>query len=241
MKKIIISILLCLSPALFAQHPYEFLWSSILAKNVTPGSRNKIELNLVNYPAISERQNFNNLVRVVSQIDTGKIKSDAERKAFWINLYNIAVVKMVIDNPFIKDSRSIAWDLPAITLGGKSYSLNQIQNDQLWQFGDPRVLFALSRGSVSGPDLRAEAYTAEKLDQQLDEQTQRFLVGSGKGVFIEKGTKTAYVSAIFNWYKRDFDTEGGVAEFIKKYSATDIRSYKLAYLYYDGGLNSIYR
>ena len=52
-------------------------------------------------------------------------------------------------------------------VGGRLISLEGIEKQVLPQFDDPRVYFALGRGSVGGGRLRSEAFTAARVEQQL--------------------------------------------------------------------------
>ena len=67
--------------------------------------------------------------------------------------------------------------------------------------GDWRVHFALVCASSSCPFLRREPYVAGRLDEQLTEQTRRFLADAQRGVRVED--RTIWLSKIFDWYKRD--------------------------------------
>ena len=49
--------------------------------------------------------------------------------------------------------------------------------------------------------MREEAYTADKLEQQLSEQTVRFLTDTTRNRFNEDSME---LSAIFKWYGDDF-------------------------------------
>lgn len=64
--------------------------------------------------------------------------------------------------------------------------------------------------SLGCPDIRDEAYTAAKLDAQLDEQTFRWLQNDQKGLRINAEDNEIQVSQIFGWFSPDFiSTENG--------------------------------
>jgi hypothetical protein len=63
--------------------------------------------------------------------------------------------------------------------------------------------------------LRDEPYLAARLDEQLAEQTRRFLNNTGKGLRVEENT--IHVSKIFDWFEDDFKSQGGISAFIRRY------------------------
>jgi hypothetical protein len=63
------------------------------------------------------------------------------------------------------------------------------------------VHFAVNCASIGCPALREEAFTADKLDRQLEEQAVRFLSDRSRNRFA--GGKLE-VSRIFDWFKEDW-------------------------------------
>ena len=111
---------------------------------------------------------------------------------------------------------------PAAIIGGKTFSLDQIENEKLRKMGDPRIHFAIVCASVSCPDLRAEAYTADEIDEQLNDQAALFLQNAVKGFRVEGDKKIVSASSIFKWFKKDFGGEKGVLAFLSRYSGKDV-------------------
>lgn len=172
--------------------------------------------------------------------------SKDERLAYWINLYNAFTVKLIVDHypiPSIKDIKNgipfinTVWDLKFIQIEGRTYDLNNIEHGIIRpKFSEPRIHFAVNCASVSCPRLRNEAYTADKLDQQLDDQTKRFLADTSKNQLFED---RLVLSKIFNWYGSDFTSGSNtVLGFIRKYTDQPIaQNPKIAYLPYNWALN----
>ena len=102
-------------------------------------------------------------------------------------------------------------------VAGKKRTLNEIEHEILRKMGEPRIHVAIVCASVSCPDLRAEAYTVEKLDSQLDDQLTLFLANPKKGLHIDK-KGYLYMSSIFKWFAEDFETKGGVRKFLAPYA-----------------------
>ncbi|HSN39081.1 MAG TPA: DUF547 domain-containing protein [Burkholderiales bacterium] len=133
--------------------------------------------------------------------------------AFLINAYNAFAVEKVLTR--YPDIRSV-WDFGKIfgnpfkdrffTLLGRKFSLDMIEHDTIRAKGvydEPRIHFAVNCASVGCPMLREEAYIAERLDGQLEEQTRRFLADRTRNRF-NSADNTLEVSEIFKWYSTDF-------------------------------------
>ncbi|MBI1185120.1 DUF547 domain-containing protein [bacterium] len=166
-----------------------------------------------------------------------------EQKAYWINTYNAYTLLAVVNNypiASIKDIKPAGaaniWELKWIEVEGRKWSLNEVENDILRKkFNDPRIHFAINCASVSCPVLRNEAYTAQKLDKQLDEQARRFV---NDGTRNEIGKNSVALSQLFSWYAADFAPLGSLLDFVNKYSAVPIsKNAEISYLPYNWALN----
>ena len=171
--------------------------------------------------------------------------STSDQIAFWINAYNAFTVKLVADNYPVESIKDIkrgipmvnsVWDIKFINIGGEEFDLNKIEHKVLRKDHDePRIHFAVNCASVSCPNLRAEAYTGDLLDQQLDEQAKLFLADPTKN---EIASDKIRISKIFQWFKGDFTDDGTLIDFLNKYSPTQIeQGAKVSYLEYDWNLN----
>ncbi|MBU2019142.1 MAG: DUF547 domain-containing protein [Bacteroidetes bacterium] len=152
--------------------------------------------------------------------------SDNQVLAYWINAYNLFTLKLVTDNYPVNSIKDIAggkpWDKKFIQLDGKTLSLNDIENGIIRkQFKEPRIHFAVNCASISCPKLINKEYNKDNLNSLLTQQTKAYLSDKSENVITENSLN---ISNIFNWYKDDFSVAGGVTEFIKKYSGTDVKS-----------------
>lgn len=189
--------------------------------------------------------------------------TESQRLAFLINLYNAATLKLIIDHYPVKSIKDIGnffkgpWDQPAVKLFGKTIALNHLEHDILRkQYSEPRLHMVLVCAAKGCPILRNEAYHAEKLDEQLNDQSRRYLL-SPTGLSIDREKMVVYFSSIFKWYGEDFiakyspkagftgldKTERAVAKFCSAYVvSTDsgflsAGGYEFKYLDYDWSLN----
>jgi len=162
---------------------------------------------------------FPRLVEQIAAFPTDNLKSLDEKLAFYINAYNILAIKTVLDHwPLvsIKDVGNLlnpVWKRLAGVVGGKTFSLDKIENDILRKLGEPRIHMAIVCASKSCPDLLPEPYTAAKLNRQLDAASIGYLNNPTKGLRVEG--QTVRVSKIFDWFGRDFERMGGVEAFIR--------------------------
>lgn len=191
--------------ALAATEPDYSALNRLLAKHVKAGARAGISAHLVNYRQLAKDADFTAAVKAISEFDTTLLKTRSEKLAFYINAYNIAAIRKVLEkypSGSIREAGDGVWKQDAITLAGKAISLDAIEHKILRPLGDARMHFAIVCASLSCPDLRREAYTAAKLSAQLEDQTRRFLGNPTKGLRVE-GNRV-FQSAIFSWFKDDF-------------------------------------
>ncbi|WP_452229716.1 DUF547 domain-containing protein [Lacinutrix sp. MEBiC02404] len=169
-------------------------------------------------------------------------KTDATNyQAFWINAYNLSVIKGLVDNYPTKSplEDSGFFDKTIYHLAGKKVTLNTIENKLLRaEFKDPRFHFVLVCGAVGCPPLISKAYLPKTLEAQLQKQTQFALNGD---YFIKVNAKKKSVSGskILEWYKEDFIANGQTEiEYINTIRTEKIPTdYKLTYFEYDWKIN----
>jgi hypothetical protein len=200
-----------------------------------------------------------------------------DKIAFWINAYNMQMLNIIVKNYPIKPSRvfSVLWGPKSIRhikgdIGGiwnnckflimdEEFTLSDIEK-HLFQkeFNEPRVLFALSRASLSGPPLRREPYYGHKLLSQLDDQAKKFLANP-RGFRIDRNAGVVYLSALLqpSWFGGEFAGKyatdkkfkdkdpqtRAVLNFITNYIAAkdtsflEVENYSVSYIAYDWTLN----
>ncbi|MEO7524542.1 MAG: DUF547 domain-containing protein [Ferruginibacter sp.] len=156
--------------------------------------------------------------------------------AYWINTYNAFTIKLILKNYPIKSITDLdggkPWDVAWIELGGKKYSLNNIENDIIRpQFKDARIHFALNCAAKSCPPLHNVAFTSSNINLLFESRAKHFINSSAN----EIKTDSVKISKLFDWYKEDF---GNPITFLNKYSSISINSgAKIGYQNYDWSLN----
>ena len=164
-----------------------------------------------------------------------------EYQAFWINGYNLLVIKSIVENDPIKSPIDQAgfFDKIKHDIGGSSVSLNGIENKLLRKnfSSEPRFHFVLVCGGLGCPPIINEAYKPEILNDQLERQTKLAL---NDPKFIRVDGKKVKISQIFEWYKSDFQQKGKVVDFINSYRTEKLpEKVKVSYYKYDWTLNDV--
>jgi len=139
--------------------------------------------------------------------------SKPQQMAFLINAYNAYTVELILTRypklESIKDLGNLLsspWKPKFIRLLDGQMSLDDIEHETLrarGRYDDPRIHFAVNCASIGCPMLREEAYLAERLDAQLDQQVQRFLADRSRNRYNAANGRLE-VSKIFDWYGDDF-------------------------------------
>ena len=224
-------------------------WDALVKKYVTPKTLEGVRLNAVNYASLKKDPVFSGLITRLESYSPASLESRESTLSFWINVYNILAAKMITDHYPIKSIKDVGsffkpvWKRVAGTVGGKERTLNDIEQEILRKMNEPRIHMAIVCASVSCPDLRREAYIAGKLNEQLDDQMEKFLRSRGKGMKLDEQKNRVYLSAIFKWFAEDFESRGGVLKYIGKYVTAEERKVlnnskiKISYLHYNWKIN----
>lgn len=224
-----------------------FLWIGMgivaSAQDLDPILKKQVVDGRVDYRAlVADPKPLADYLEQAGKLPEAEFKSWPEKRqlAFLINLYNASTLQLIVDHYPVKSIKKIRqgfkgpWDQTVVTLHGKNVSLNTLEHKIIRpQYNEPRVHMALVCAAKGCPTLRSEAYTAEKLDEQLDDQSRRYLA-TPAGLVIDRKKGTASISVIFKWYGGDFES---VPAFVGKYSDQSLQGLQIKYLSYDWSLN----
>jgi len=220
-----------------------------------------IPVNTLDYQALAEQagpgSDWKLLLGTLAAFDPAVLADRDQRMAFWINVYNIAAIKTILDHWPVDSIRSRAidwlgspWKDPVIRVGGRDYSLQQIEFDRLVDgFDDLRPHLGINCASTSCVDLRQTPYSGENLDAQLRQQGERLAKQPEKGLKIDRQAGRVAISRIFDFDAGHFkQLAGGAIPFLLNY-VTDPADrdylqqgeYQLELLDYDWTLNDIRR
>jgi hypothetical protein len=187
------------------------------------------EKGVVRYKAIrgaEEFERYKDLTKRLQSFDPHSLQERNQRLAFWINIYNTAVIHGVIELG-LKNSVKEAFGFfnrVMYEIGGFRFSLNEMEHgilrgnrrhplgflkpfrdkDPRLEFivlpHDPRIHFALVCGARSCPPIAF--YEAEQIDFQLQLASESFINSSQVKILPQE--ETVFISKIFKWYKTDF-------------------------------------
>jgi hypothetical protein len=162
----------------------------------------------------------------------GEVRIEAynrdEQMAFWINLYNAAVVRLIVEHypaPSILKLDPGApmgpFERSLVEVEDVPLSLNDIEHRILRPiFADPRVHFALACGALGCPDLQPMPYNAMDLDRQLSAAAMAY-VNDPRCVRIKEGR--LLVSSLLRWYQDDFGgSEEAVSHHLMAYAEPEL-------------------
>jgi hypothetical protein len=209
---------LAMTAAMAAAHPFDHThtaWTAMLKRNVVPiDGGNASQVRYAGMKAgHAQLKSYLAALSSVSAADFAAF-TPAQQKAFLINAYNAFTVELILTRypkvESIKDLGSLLqspWRKKFVPLLGESVSLDDIEHAWLrapGRYDDPRLHFALNCASIGCPLLREEAFTAARLDAQLDDQTKRFMSDRSRNRW-SAAKQELEVSQIFDWYGGDFN------------------------------------
>lgn len=200
-------------------------WDAMLKQHV---KRDDTGLNRVDYAAW-KRESREELLAYIDNLESVEVTklSRPEQYAYWVNLYNAVTVALILKHYPVDSIRDIdispgffsngPWGAKLVEVDGVKLSLDNIEHDILRvNWNDPRVHYAVNCASVGCPNLARDAYSGERLDEQLDAAARAY-ISSPRGIHFDGNSVT--VSRIYSWYDEDFgNSESGVIAHISEHA-----------------------
>jgi len=155
----------------------------------------------------------------LNEFNLSSLKTDEEKKAFWINTYNGLTNYLIIDLRIKKSMKesTVIFKQKYIKIDNIPFSLDDIEhgvlrknarnhlsaNDDILKHQvnvlDYRIHFSLNCGAASCPMIAF--YTKENIDEELAEAEAVFVETEFE---IDSVSKVIKCSSLFEWYKDDF-------------------------------------
>src|ERR1700691_2046756 len=179
------ALLAAANPALAFDHSHAG-WDALLKRHVvvaTDGSSSRAD-----YAGFAaDRHALQSYLDSLSAVSEAEYRNwtREQKLAFLINAYNAYTIDLVLTRyPDLQSIKDLGWLLKSpwkkefFTLLGVTRSLDDLEHGLIRApgvFDEPRIHFAVNCASVGCPMLRDEAFSAARLDAQLEDGTRRFL------------------------------------------------------------------
>ena len=172
----------------------------------------------------------------LEELENG-LQTDAEKLAFWINIYNAYIQVILSENPDLYKNRQEFFKKEQIPIAGRLISFAKIEHGIIrksqWELGggylrkwfpnnferklrvDERnyhIHFALNCGAKDCPPVAI--YEADRLEEQFHKGTKNYLERVSEYDSDKKEVKT---TPLFSWFRGDFSCKGGVKDILKEY------------------------
>src|SRR5260370_15764935 len=150
-------------------------------------------------------QELNRYLGQIAGVTEGEftIWNEKRQIAFLLNAYNTYTLRLIIDQYPVKSIKDIGsmftgpWDQPIVKLFGETTTLNAVEHKILRKdYSEPRIHFALVCAAKGCPPLRSQAYVADRLNEQLDDQAKQFLATPSKNR-VEADERAGCLLSIF--------------------------------------------
>ena len=184
------------------------IWDALLRRYVD-------DRGMVDYTAwkanAADVEALDNYLATLSRASLSQPTSRSGQLAYWINAYNATTIKGIlreyptssIRNHTAKIFGYNIWDDLVLSVGDRTFSLNQMEHDVLRKMREPRIHFAIVCASIGCPKLMNRAYTAAQLDTQLAQSTRDFFADPAKFRY-NAGSGQMQISPILQWFGEDF-------------------------------------
>lgn len=203
----------------------------------------------IDYQFLKENpEELHNLIFEISEF-TLEDQDEDFQTAFYINAYNLLVVKQVCDNYPIQSPLDIEGFFKKNTfmVAGESLTLDDLEFKKLINpTKDPRIHFALGCAAKSCPFLYDQAYTPKHLQEQLDFRAQ-LIIDQPNYVSVDNGKREVLLNKVFDWYGDQFvlntgsllTYNGSLLTYINRYRFYEVPvDYEVKFQEYDWSLNT---
>ena len=211
---------------------------------------------LVNYKAwhrnLADRKALTVYLEHLGKADSSKPASREAKLAYWINAYNAVTLEGILQvypttsirNHTAKLIGYNIWKNLLLISGDQKINLDSIEHKVLRKMDEPRIHFAIVCASIGCPRLLNEAYTADRIEEQLKNNTTDFFSRS-QNLQVDTSNRQLRLSAIMNWFGSDFGQSQqqqikSVAPYFPKEASRLVEQgeYRVQYLDYDWSLNT---
>jgi len=208
------------------------IWNRILKTYVSTSAKGQ---NMFNYSAVSpaDKRALMHYLEILSTTPVSSLNKN-EQLAFWINAYNAIIVQAIIQSYPVESILDVdgdiftrgPWKDNYFSVNGVPINLFNIRHNILFaHWGDIRVIYALSCGAISCPNIGAKAAKGKSVNGYLDAAAIAFI--NGPEAFKGFKGNSVKISQLFYWSKHQFKRENiNMLDHIKSYALGEL-SHKL--------------
>jgi len=185
------------------------------------------------------------------------LKTDAQKLAFWVNIYNGYIQVILSEHPEKYEDRREFFKAEQIPIAGRLVSFAKIEHGIIrksqWELGlgkirkwfpnkferklrvdkrDYRIHFALNCGAKDCPPVAV--YDSDRLEEQFNKGTEMYLKSTSE--YVKEKNEVA-VTSLFSWFRGDFGSKRGVKKILKKQNIIPHTDIDIAYKNYDWTLD----
>lgn len=175
-------------------------------------------------------------VEDLSALNPSTLEDPGDRLAAWLNLYNALVLNEILKHYPVKNALQIPdfYGKRRFVIGDKTWSLLEIEEKIFRQeIREPRAVLARVTSASGAPRFMQEAFSASKIEKQLEDRTWKFLMNRNNVDYNPK-TRTLILSSLFLWYQKEF---GDTILFLRTYLDKLPKLFNVAYRGFDWTLN----
>ena len=167
------------------------------------------------------------------------INTDDERKAFYINLYNAYIQRILNESPSLYDDRKTFFGEDRFTLAGKKISFDRLEHGIIrastlklsagylkeifpgdyekalrTQEVDPRIHFAVNCGAKDCPPVHI--LSPADVNAELDQMSKDYL---NEWTTYDAAADTVATTSLMSWFRGDFGGKDGAVQMLREYGA----------------------
>ena len=187
-----------------------------------------------------------------------ELTNDAQKLAFWINIYNAYIQVILAEHPEYYDDRGTFFSKEQINIAGETIAFSKIEHGIIrksqWELGlgyfrkvfpdkferklrvrkrDYRIHFALNCGAKDCPPVAI--YSPNRIEEQLKKGTETYLKRTSE---YDANSKEVAVTSLFSWFRGDFGGKSGIKKILTQHDIIPgTKDVELKYKNYDWTLD----
>jgi len=225
--------------------------------NSVQAEKSLVEISQELLKTIKAKESTTALEKTIKNLDKKRLfrelKTDQEKIAFWVNIYNAYIQIKLNNNPALYEKRGKFFSMDQVDIAGEVLSFERIEHGFIRRSQKPaglgyvrkwfpcrlerklrvdeidyRIHFALNCGAKSCPPVGI--YSAENLDKELAYMTKTYLKNNTD---YDKKSNTVKSTTLFSWFRGDFGGLSGVKDILKEQGLIPTTDVDLKFKDYD--------